>query len=119
MRCFLFLAMFGLIFQPTCAHQYFVKIQPATEGEVYKVQVGDIVTFELSVFEKTEKSDVPANIEIDKTFWNFDKRLLEKVYSDNYSLQLKAVKVGTAGLEITTFIQNSQDSKNLTILITE
>ncbi len=119
MRCFVFLALIGLILQPTCGYQYFVKIQPAGETEVFQMKVGDTVTFQLDTFKKTEEGDVPVQVEIDKTFWNFNKRILEKKYSDNYTIQLKAVKIGTAALEVTTFIKNSQDIKNLTILVTK
>ena len=119
MRSFVFLALIGLIIQPTCGYQYFVKIQPAIEGEVFQMKVGDMVTFELTTFKKTEEGEAPVQVEIDKTFWNFDKRILEKRYSDNYAIQLKAVKIGTATLEVTTFIKNSQDIKNLTILVTK
>ena len=119
MRYFVFFVLLGLVIQPTCSHQYFVEIQPATEGEVYHMQVGNIATFELATFEKTEGGDIPVQIAIDRTFWNFDKRFLEKVYSDNYSIQLKATKAGAARLEVTTFIKNSKDAKSLTILITK
>lgn len=119
MRCFVILALLGVVFQPACGHQYFTKLEPATEGEVYEMRVGEIVTFELTTFEKTDGGEVPVDVKIDKTFWNYNKRLLDKIHSDNYSLKLRAVRIGTAGLEVTTFIQNRQDIKNLTILIKE
>lgn len=119
MRFFALLTLLGLALQSICGRQYLVKLQPVTEGGVYQMRVADIVTLELATFEKTKKGDVAVQVEIDKTFWNFDKRLLERIHSDNYSLQLKAVRAGTAALEVTTFIQNSQDIKKLTILITE
>lgn len=119
MRCFVFFALLGLIFQPTCGQQYFVKLQPPAEGEVYQMQVGDIATFELATFKKTKESDVAIQVEIDQTFWDFNKQLLEKIYSDNYALQLKAVKIGAAHLKVTTFMGNTQDVKDLTILISE
>lgn len=113
------LALVGLVIQPTCGHQYFVKILPAKEGEVYQMQVGEVATFKLATFEKTEEGELPARVEIDKTLWNFDKHLLEKVYSDNYSIQLRAVKAGTATIDVTAFMQNFHDIKSLTILITK
>ena len=119
MRCFVFLALLGLIIQPTCGTRYFVKIQPDTGGEVYQMQVGQTATFKLTTFEQAEGGDLPSQVEIEQTFWSYNKRLLEKVYSDNYSLELKAVKAGAATMEVTTFIGSSQNINNLTILVTE
>lgn len=113
------LALVGLVVQPSCGQQYFVKILPEKEGEVYQMHLGEVATFRLATFEKTEEGEVAARVEIDKTLWNFDKHLLEKVYSDNYSIQLRAVKAGTATVDVTTFIQNFHDIKSLTILITK
>ena len=98
------------------SQEYFIEINPNNEPNYYEMKVGDIVTFEVVGYKKGESANSLVTVE-EKVWWDYNKRLLEKVSSDKTSITLKAIREGTTQLCATTLIKNNHCQKKISILI--
>ena len=96
--------------------EYFIEITPNNEPNYYEIKVGDIVTFEVTAYKKSDSANSIVSLE-EKVWWEYDKRLLEKFSSDKTSITLKAIREGNAYLCATTIIKNNYCQKKISILI--
>lgn len=100
------------------AGEYFIEISPANEKDFYKMKVGEIVRFEVSAYKKSDNENYLVNIQ-DKIWWQYNKRVLEKISSDGSSLTLKAINKGVSELCATSIIKNNRCQKTISVLVTE
>lgn len=96
--------------------EYLIEISPSIEEGYYEMKIGDIVTFEVTAYERNENSKTLISLE-EKIWWEYDKRLLEKVSSDENSIRLKAIREGVMRLGATTIIKNNHCQKKINISI--
>ena len=68
--------------------EYYIEITPNAEPDYYAVKVGDVAIFEVTAYEKGNGFDSPASIE-GKIWWEYNKKLFEKVYSNKIDFQVK------------------------------
>jgi hypothetical protein len=108
-------AFFGVI-SLCVSGEYFIEISPNNEPDYYEMKLGDIVTFEVTAYKKGESDNTLVGLE-EKVWWQYDKRLLEKVSSDETSIRLKAVREGVTQLCATTLIKNNHCQKKISISI--
>jgi hypothetical protein len=98
--------------------EYFIEISPSSEPKPYEMKVGEIKSFEVAAYRKSE----PNNSAVDpegKVWWEYDKMLLKKVSSGKTSLGLKAIQEGVTPLTATSIVKNNHCQKKITILITK
>ncbi len=116
MRKFIFAFTFLGIISFCVSGEYFIEITPNNEPDYYEMKVGQIVTFEVTAYEKGEGINSLVSLE-EKVWWEYDKRLLEKVSSDETSITLKALQEGNTELSATTLIKNNHCQKKIDISI--
>jgi len=98
--------------------EYFIEISPNNEAKPYEMKVGEIKSFEITAYEKSEANNSVISLK-DKVWWEYDKMLLEKVSAGKASIGLKAIHEGLAALTATTLIKNNHCRKEINILITK
>ena len=100
------------------SQEYFIEVNPNNEPDYYEMRIGDIVTFEVSGYKKGQSGNSLVSLE-GKIWWEYDKRLLEKVSSGESSIRLKAIKEGISQLSATTIIKNNHCQEEISISITK
>ncbi len=95
---------------------YFIEISPNNEPNFYEIRLNDTVRFEVIGYRKGEASNTLVTLE-DKVWWEYDKRLLEKVSSDTdkASIRLKAIREGVSELSAATLIKSNHCKKGMNI----
>lgn len=95
---------------------FFIEITPNNEPDSYQMRVGETATFYVTAYRKETTDNFPVNLE-KKVWWQYDKRLFEKVSQDEISITLKAVNPNPAVLKATTTIKNEPCQKEINIFI--
>lgn len=111
-----FFALMFLGLTVCASGEYFIQITPNNEPTYYEINVNDAVTFTAAAYEKGENENIPIGIE-EKVWWEYDKRLLEKVSSDTTSITLKAIREGIGELRATAIIKNKHCQNKINISI--
>lgn len=96
--------------------EYFIEISPNNEPNFYEMKLGDIVIFEVVAYKKGDSANSIVSLE-EKVWWEYDKRLLEKVSSDGSSIRVKALREGITELCATTIVKNNHCQKKISISI--
>lgn len=96
--------------------EYFIEITPNYEPDYYQMKLGDTVSFKVNAYQKSATSNSLVELK-EKVWWEYDLRLLEKVFLDNTSVTLKAKKEGMSGLCATTLVKNQYCRKKISISI--
>ncbi len=97
---------------------YFIEIVPHNEAKPYVMKLNETILFKAEAYRKADTVDSKENID-GKVLWKYDKRFLEKVSSNEISINLKAVKEGASQLSAICFVTNSQCQKEIDISITK
>lgn len=96
--------------------EYFIEINPSAESGFYEINVGDIVTFEVTAYKRDDDTTTSVNLN-EKIWWQYSKRLFEKVSSSENSIRLKAIRESATQLGATTIIKNNHCQKKINIAI--
>jgi len=95
---------------------YFIRITPNREPNIYQIRLNQVKTFRVTAYRKDTSRNVITPLE-DSVWWEYDKRLLEKVSSTHSTIRLKAIREGVSELSATAIIKNKRCQKKMNILI--
>lgn len=116
MRSFILVALLGVSLC-TLEGEYFIEINPGIEQDFYKMNIGDTVTFEVTAYKREDNSKTLVGLDGERIWWEYNKRLFEKVSSSQNSIRLKAIREGVTQLGATTIIKNNHCRKKINISI--
>lgn len=96
--------------------EYFIEIHPNNEPNFYEMKVGDVATFEVTAYKVDDTPQLLSGFS-EKVWWQYNKRVLEKVSSSKTSITLRAKRQGGAELCATTVVKNNHCRKKIKISI--